>query len=211
VMARPNPACALARAVLPSPSGAPNRLVLSSGDRLVTSSGHARRRLQARGASQMTAQGFGAKPAFETHDIVGLHRSADRHCRHQRARRRLGATKPAQRLMYRRNQPPYLIAPAQGNWRLQEKLLARQLTTGYNCKHDIDTNQRSGDRGYGRGQRFTESEAEPSCRDRQQLCRQKQRPSRIGREGKGSRRIGTSPAHPPRISPAFAARRCSCR
>jgi hypothetical protein len=46
-------------------------------------------------------------------------------------------------------------APAQGNWRLQEKLLARQITTGYNCKHDIDTNQRSGDRGYGRGQRFT--------------------------------------------------------
>ena len=31
---------------------------------------------------QMAAQGFSAKPAFETHDVVRLHRSADRHGRH---------------------------------------------------------------------------------------------------------------------------------
>ena len=60
---------------------------------------------------QMAAQGFSAKPAFETHDIIGLQRSADRHRRHQggRGRRRFGTTKPAQRLMYRRNQSLYLI------------------------------------------------------------------------------------------------------
>ena len=57
-MARPNPACAPARAVWPSPSGAPNRLVLSSGDRLVTSRGRGRRQLQARGASANGGAGF---------------------------------------------------------------------------------------------------------------------------------------------------------
>jgi hypothetical protein len=59
----------------------------------------------------MAAQGFGAKPAFETHEVVGLHRPADRHRWHQggRRRRRLATTKSAQRLMYRRNQSTYLI------------------------------------------------------------------------------------------------------
>ena len=61
------------------------------------------------------------------------------------------------------------------------KLLARQICTDYNCKHDIDTNQRSGGTEDGRGQRFTESKPEPGCRDCQQLCRQKQCPSRSGR------------------------------
>jgi hypothetical protein len=35
---------------------------------------------------QMPAQGLGAKPAFETHDVIGLHRSPDRHRRLARLR-----------------------------------------------------------------------------------------------------------------------------
>jgi hypothetical protein len=40
--------------------------------------------------AQMPAQDLGAKPAFETHDVIGLHRSPDRHCRLARLRWRRG-------------------------------------------------------------------------------------------------------------------------
>jgi hypothetical protein len=43
----------------------------------------------------MAAQGFGAKPGFETHDVVGVHRSADRHRGHKGAGAGIGSALPS--------------------------------------------------------------------------------------------------------------------
>ena len=61
--------------------------------------------------AQMPAQYLAAKPAFEAHDMVGLHRSPDRHRRCQRfghGRRRV-RPKAAERAVHRCNQPGELI------------------------------------------------------------------------------------------------------
>jgi hypothetical protein len=59
---------------------------------------------------QMPTQDLGAKPAFETHDVIGLHRSPDRH---RRLRRFLAARRAApetrQRLMHLTNQSRELV------------------------------------------------------------------------------------------------------
>jgi hypothetical protein len=71
------------------------------------------RRFEAVYDPQMPAQGYCAKSAFEAYDMVGLHRSPDRHCRRQFLRRQGGRCRiraeSAQCLMHRRNQSPELV------------------------------------------------------------------------------------------------------
>ena len=59
---------------------------------------------------QMPTQGLGAKPAFETHDVIELHRSPDRHCWLARLRwRRDGLSQSSEREMDHDNQFDKLV------------------------------------------------------------------------------------------------------
>jgi hypothetical protein len=61
--------------------------------------------------AQMPSQRLAAKPAFEAHDMVGLHRSPDRDSRLQQARgrHRRDLAEAAKRAMHHRNQSRNLI------------------------------------------------------------------------------------------------------
>src|ERR1700761_4084883 len=59
---------------------------------------------------QMPTQGLGAKPAFETHDVIGVHRSPDRHSWLARLRwRRGGLSQSSERAMNRDDQFDKLV------------------------------------------------------------------------------------------------------
>ena len=59
---------------------------------------------------QMPAQGLGAKPAFETHDVIGLHRSPDRYRWLARLRWRWGGlSQSGERVMDRDDQFDKLV------------------------------------------------------------------------------------------------------
>ena len=57
----------------------------------------------------MPTQYQATKPAFETDDMVVLHRSPNRDCRHQRDRLRRALAEATERAMHRRNQSRELI------------------------------------------------------------------------------------------------------
>ena len=59
--------------------------------------------------ADMPAEHLAEKPAFETDDMVVLHRSLDRDSRHQRRRRRRALAEATERPMYRRYQSRNLI------------------------------------------------------------------------------------------------------